>query len=47
MKAHMLYLIFFFRKSRRSWNNVEKMLKSWRGHRCQYNTAHTLCLPGN
>ena len=41
---HFVYSNFFFRKSCRLCDNLEKMWWSRRGHRCQYNTAHALCM---
>jgi hypothetical protein len=38
--THFMFNNFFFRKSCRLWNNVEKMWWSQRGHKWQYNMAN-------
>ena len=45
VKTHFIFNTFFFKKSCRLWDNVEKMWYSQTGLILQYDTAHAVRMP--
>ena len=45
LKKHILCSAIFSKKSCHIWDNAEKIWHSQTGHRWQYKTEHTFCMP--